>query len=150
VSYGCIWLYESPPYFDLIAKYARRLKSIHLQVELYDPLNTLMDIHGNDLPLLETLHIQQLRAMHQNTEKHSLTEEDGILFAPLLRVLSVLEFSLRLLDLPIQWSQLTGLDFIPRASEVSDVLELLTLCSNLETCSILFADSVGSSVSATF
>jgi hypothetical protein len=138
-------LYESRPYFDLIAKYARRLKFIHLQVDLYDPLNTLMDIHGSDLPLLETLYI--LRFMHQN---RSLSEEDGILSAPLLRVLSMQEISLRLLDLPIQWSQLTGLDFIPRPSEVSDDLELLTLCSNLETCSILFADSVGPSVSAAF
>jgi hypothetical protein len=96
-------------------------------------MDILMEITTDDLPLLELFCIQR------GTFKilcRSLSKKGGILHAPLLRVLSIHECSLRLFDLPVQSRKLTGLDLGTFCIDLPDTLKLLTLCSNLETCSV--------------
>jgi hypothetical protein len=125
---------ESRPYFNLIAKHVRRWKCIHLQVELLDSVHLPLEINADNLPLLEVFCI---RARHEAA--HFLLKKDCILMAPSLHILSIHESSLRLLDLPVQWSKLTGLD--SACSNLADILKLLSFCSNLETCALNVGDS---------
>jgi hypothetical protein len=124
---------EFRPYFQLIAKHARRWKYIHLRVALYEPMDLLMEITAKDLPILEVFHIERNPLMTQGSP---LSKRDGILFAPSLRAISIHEFSLSLPDLPVRWSRLTGLDLGAPFLNLPDIFKLLTLCSNLETCAM--------------
>jgi hypothetical protein len=124
-------MHEFRPYFELIAKHTRRWKCVHLQVALYEPMDSLMKINADDLPMLEVFHIERNPLM---TTGDPLSRRGGILFAPSLRVLSLHEFSLSLPDLPVRWSQLTGLDFGGTFLNLPDISKLLTLVSNLESC----------------
>ncbi|EKM75405.1 hypothetical protein AGABI1DRAFT_80012, partial [Agaricus bisporus var. burnettii JB137-S8] len=101
----------SRPYFDLITMHTRRWRSIYFQVPFGDKLDFLADIDGDCFPLLEGFYVD--RGYFGNLPimiDHLLSRKDGILSAPLLRVLSISRNTVGTLDVPIQWNLLTGLD----------------------------------------
>ncbi|KAF7759691.1 hypothetical protein Agabi119p4_11386 [Agaricus bisporus var. burnettii] len=120
------------PYFELITKHARRWRSIRVQIPFADMRNFLMELDADNFPLLEGFHVDRGILGKVGMLNHPLSRKDGILSAPSLRVLSINKIS-RLLDLPVQWSLLKGLDLMH--SNLHEVFEVLTLCSNLEACS---------------
>ncbi|EKM75402.1 hypothetical protein AGABI1DRAFT_46515, partial [Agaricus bisporus var. burnettii JB137-S8] len=97
------------PYFELITKHARRWRSIRVQIPFADMRNFLMELDADNFPLLEGFHVDRGILGKVGMLNHPLSRKDGILSAPSLRVLSINKIS-RLLDLPVQWSLLKGLD----------------------------------------
>jgi hypothetical protein len=87
------------------------------------------EINAGDLPLLEAFHIQG-----GSPTTSSYSKKDGMLSAPSLHDLSVHPYFLRLLDLPVDWNDITSLD--SSLSNLSGIFNLLSPCSNLETCTL--------------
>jgi hypothetical protein len=96
-------------------------------------------VNASDLPLLEVLHLEGdlVRGRDPTTLDISPPlRKGGVLFSPLLRVLSLPDYSQRLLELPVQWRQITGLNLARRMLPLQDIIKVLTLCANLQVCSI--------------
>ncbi|EKM75404.1 hypothetical protein AGABI1DRAFT_132304 [Agaricus bisporus var. burnettii JB137-S8] len=121
-------------YFELITLHTRRWRSIYFQVPFSDKLDFLAEIDGDRFPLLEGFHVDRGYFGNLAMVDHLLSRKDGILSAPLLRVLSISRISLGTLDLPVQWSLLTGLNL--SYANLQECFELLTLCLNLEMCTL--------------
>lgn len=127
------------PYIDLIASHAHRWKSIYLRLPYFDWTDFLVQTNASDLPLLEVLHIEGDRPRRRDPSTLDISapsKENGIVFAPLLRILSLPTYSPRLLEMHLHWRQLAGLNLGNRSLPLWDVARILELCPNLEACAI--------------
>ncbi|KAJ6514767.1 hypothetical protein DFH09DRAFT_1288020 [Mycena vulgaris] len=108
-------------------------------------LKSLLDLTAHDVPMLETLEIY----VSANSHDHNTHNTQSL---TLLQGREITNFglhgaSLNPLTLPLRWGQLTSLSLIPRgwnspaSLSSSIILEILTRCSRLRTCTFLLNDT---------
>lgn len=130
---------QVPSYLNLMLTHAKRWKRIHLTLLQYDWAIFYHLVNASDLPLLEVLHLEGERMGLQDPQSFDisyLSRSGGILSSPLLRDLSLPDYSPRLLDLPIQWSRITGLNFTHHLLPLQRIIKIFTICPDLQKCSI--------------
>jgi hypothetical protein len=126
-------------YMDLILTYVKQWKCIHLTLLPYDWAEFFHLVNASDLPLLEVLHLEGDLVRGRDPLSLDISppsRKGGILFSPLLRALSLPDYSQRLLELPVQWGQVTALNLARRMLPLPEIINVLTLCSELQRCSV--------------
>jgi hypothetical protein len=145
---GTLDLYHSR-YIDAIAAFQSRWKSIRINIPTYSwPNYFFARFNASDVPLLEQIHIQGPRALDSpplmgneaTFDLKSVTREDSIMHAPRLRSISVLPFGSELLQLSLNWENITELNLSWNVFHYHEITRVLLLCPNLESCVISSVD----------
>lgn len=129
-------------YLDVILSFTMRWKQIHISVPHQVWNDFLPRIRASDVPLLEKIHFDSAIGYNSVLDSPDMNprRESGILRAPKLHSVSLVQFEPHVFHLPLCWNQLTELNLsgsIPtwRAIEglsISESLAVLTFCPNLE------------------
>jgi len=129
-------------YLDVILSFMMRWKQIHISVPHQVWNDFLPRIRASDVPLLEKIHFDSAIGYQSvlSSPDMSPRRESGILRAPKLRSVSLVQFEPHVFHLPLCWNQLTELNLsgsIPswpaiEGLSISESLAVLTFCPNLE------------------
>jgi len=133
-------------YLDVILSFMMRWKQIHISVPHQVWNDFVPRIRATDVPLLEKIHFDNTIGYHSvlSSPDTRPRRESGILRAPKLRSVSLVQFEPHVFHLPLCWNQLTELSLsgpIPawrtiEGLSISESLAILTFCPNLEYFSV--------------
>ncbi|KAF9444966.1 hypothetical protein P691DRAFT_806405, partial [Macrolepiota fuliginosa MF-IS2] len=134
---GSMTAYQTRPYFDLVAHYAHRWRSIHFTVYRFHWVEFFDRFDASEVPLLESLHINSYNNPAPQDIIPTMSKPNSILRAPRLHALSIPSYSKDIPKLGIQLQNFTGLSIKdsyllpPR-----EIVKILGHCPNLRTCAI--------------
>lgn len=133
-------------YLDVVLNFMSRWKHIHMSVPHQVWNNFLPRVRANDVPILEKIYFDSAMGYHgvPGSPGTGSRRESGILRAPNLRSVSLIQFETHVLHLPLRWNRLTELNLsgsIPtwqpiEGPSITESLAILTLCPNLEYFSV--------------
>ncbi|KAF7760253.1 hypothetical protein Agabi119p4_10929 [Agaricus bisporus var. burnettii] len=133
-------------YLDAIVQFASRWKQLHMSVPHQVWNNFLPRIRANDVPILEKVYLDSAMGYHgvPGSPGTGARRDSGLLKAPNLTSLSLVQFEIHVLHLPLRWSKLKELNLsgsIPtwqpvEGFSITESLSVLSLCPNLEYFSV--------------
>jgi hypothetical protein len=133
-------------YLDAILAFALRWKHLHMSVPHQVWNNFLPRVRPSDVPLLEKIYFDSAMGYHgvPGSPGTGSRRESGLLKAPKLRSVSLIQFEPHVLHLPLRWNRLTELNLsgsIPtwqpiEGLSITETFAILTLCPNLEYFSV--------------
>lgn len=133
-------------YLDAIFAFATRWRHIHMSVPHQVWNNFLPRVRETDVPILEKVYFDSTMGYHgvPGSPGTGSRRDSGLLKAPNLRSVSLIQFEPHILHLPLRWNRLTELNLsgsIPtwqpiEGLSVTESLSILSLCPNLEYFSV--------------
>lgn len=133
-------------YLDTILQFASRWKHIHMSVPHQVWNNFLPRVRANDVPILEKIYFDSAMGYHgvPGSPGTGSRRDSGLLKAPNLRSVSLIQFEPHVLHLPLRWNRLRELNLsgsIPtwqpiEGLSITESLAILSLCPNLEYFSV--------------
>ncbi|KAF7357954.1 hypothetical protein MVEN_00842000 [Mycena venus] len=137
-------------FLSALIQFAPRWQNLNL-VTQQSALKTLSRVTENDVPLLQELTIICLTNTRRTDDAPwSLSQSmASVLHGPSLSAISISGSTAKASELPLRWSQLTALSFLGSAWGTEHVqtcgvlLEILSWCPKLRTCSLLIDEPPG-------
>jgi hypothetical protein len=132
------------PYLELLSFFASRWRLVFFTVHAIDWIRHFFSRYKNaDLPLLERLHIDGTKCTFGKLTSAKATialrKKDSFLRCPNLQSLSLPLLGELMVELPIQWSQITTLNLNGTCScPLFQIMTTLASCSNLKFLSVCF------------
>jgi hypothetical protein len=133
-------------YLDAIVQFASRWKQLHMSIPHQFWNNFLPRVRANDVPLLEKVYLDSAIGYHgvPGSPGAGARRDSGLLKAPNLTSVSLIQFEIHVLHLPLRWSKLKELNLlgsIPawqpvEGFSITESLSILSLCPNLEYFSV--------------
>ncbi|KAF7357955.1 Tetratricopeptide repeat family [Mycena venus] len=135
-------------FLSTLIQFAPRWQSISLVTQQL-ALKTLSRVTENDVPLLQELTIICLGATHHTDDAPWSLSQSSVFHGLSLSAVSISGSTAKASELPLRWSQLTALSFLGSAWGTEHVqtcgvlLEILSRCPKLRTCSLLIDEPPG-------
>ncbi|KAJ3560144.1 hypothetical protein NP233_g11028 [Leucocoprinus birnbaumii] len=128
------------PFLDLFSTFSPRWKAISFRLENYDWDEFFDRFDAKSAPLLECIHLDgtHIRPTSPGMAPNLLTpaKNYNIFTAPQLLSISIPAFASHILEMPVNWSQLTELDLSNGALALRVVQKALSRSPNLRICAV--------------
>ncbi|KAF9444247.1 hypothetical protein P691DRAFT_807686 [Macrolepiota fuliginosa MF-IS2] len=133
-------------YLDAVYTFVSRWKHLHMSVPHQVWNNFLPRVRETDAPILEKIYFDSAMGYHgvPGSPGTGTRRDSGLMKAPNLRSVTLIQFEPHILHLPLRWNRLTELNLsgsIPtwqpiEGLSITESLSILSFCPNLEYFSV--------------